>query len=109
MSIHLILADPVGAYTLTGGRVWSLVAALVALAGAVMGGLALSRAPRDRRGTVVALVTGPVGVVVGGLVVATAEGGPGTGSGIVGGVVALVLGLIATTLGTLAMARNRRP
>jgi len=40
-------------------------------------------------------------------VVATAEGGPGTGAGIVGGFVAVVVGLAATALGWLALARSR--
>jgi hypothetical protein len=39
---------------------------------------------------------------------AGAKGGPGTGNGIIGGAVALVLGLIATVLGGLALARSRR-
>jgi hypothetical protein len=56
----------------------------------------------------VALVAGLTGVVIGGLVVAAAEGGPGTGYGIIGGFAALVLGLIATVLGWLALARSRR-
>jgi len=40
--------------------------------------------------------------------VAAAEGGPGTGYGIVGGYVALVIGVIATVIGGLALARSRR-
>jgi len=60
------------------------------------------------KGAIVALVAGLTGVVIGGLVVAAAEGGPGTGYGIVGGFAALVLGLIATVLGWLALARSRR-
>ena len=55
-----------------------------------------------------ALVAGVAGVLVGALVVATADGGPGTGNGIVGGYAALALGLIAALLGGLAFARSRR-
>jgi hypothetical protein len=47
-------------------------------------------------------------MVNGGLNLAIATGGPGTGNGVVGGAVALVLGLIATVLGGLALARSRR-
>ena len=47
-------------------------------------------------------------MVVGGLVLAVADGGPGTGNGVVGGALALVLGLIAMVLGGLALARSRR-
>ena len=48
------------------------------------------------------------GAAIGGLVVAAAEGGPGTGYGIVGGFMALVVGLIGIALGGLALARSRR-
>ncbi|MEU4538845.1 DUF6223 family protein [Streptosporangium sp. NPDC023825] len=110
--------DPVGAYTMTAGRLWSLVAAVVGLAGVVAGGLALARSTgrigsgsgsgSGRRGAFVALAAGLAGAVVGGLVVAAAEGGPGTGYGIVGGVMALVVGLIGTALGGLVLVRSRR-
>ncbi|MEO6085116.1 MAG: DUF6223 family protein, partial [Umezawaea sp.] len=50
--------------------------------------------------------TGLAGAVIGLLVVAAAEGGPGTGYGIVGGYVALVVGLVAVLLGGLALARS---
>ena len=49
----------------------------------------------------------PIGLVVGGLVVATANGGLGTGNGLGGGVVAMILGLIGMVLGGLALARSR--
>jgi len=107
-------SEAVDAYTLTPGRLVGTVAALVALAGVVIGGLALARSAGrtgnddGRRGAIVALVAGLTGMVIGGLVVAAAEGGPGTGYGIVGGFAALVIGLIATVLGWLALARSRR-
>jgi hypothetical protein len=104
--------DPAGAYTMSAGRLWSLVAALLGLAGAVIGGLALARPAgriaAGRRGAIVALVAGLAGAVIGGLVVAAAEGGPGTGYGIVGGYLALAVGLIAMVLGGLALVRRRR-
>jgi hypothetical protein len=56
----------------------------------------------------VALIAGLVAVVNGGLNLAMATGGPGTGNGVVGGAAALVLGLIALTFGALAQARLRR-
>ena len=49
-----------------------------------------------------------VGVVLGGLIVATADGGLGTGNGLGGAVVAMVLGTIGIILGGLARARARR-
>ncbi|TWP53719.1 hypothetical protein FKR81_02890 [Lentzea tibetensis] len=104
----LVQPAGVGAYTLTAGRLWSLVAALLGLAGVVVGVLALARPASWRRRAVVALVAGLAGAVIGGLVVAAAEGGPGTGYGIVGGFVALVVGLISMGLGGLALVRSRR-
>ncbi|GII28174.1 DUF6223 family protein [Planotetraspora mira] len=112
---HVVVQpDPATAYTLTAGRLWSVVAALLGLAGVVIGGLALARSAgrigtgTGRRGGIVAPVAGLAGAVIGGLVVAAAEGGPGTGYGIVGGFVAVVVGLIAMVLGGLALARSRR-
>ncbi|WP_424532052.1 DUF6223 family protein [Sphaerisporangium viridialbum] len=110
----LVQPTAASAYTLTAGRLWSLVAVLLGLAGAVIGGLALARSAgrtgtgTGRRGAIVALVAGLAGALIGGLVVAAADGGPGTGYGIVGGFVALVVGLIAMVLGGLALAHSRR-
>ena len=42
------------------------------------------------------------------LVVATADGGLGTGNGLAGGIVAMMVGLIGMALGGLALARSRR-
>jgi hypothetical protein len=104
----------VDAYALTPGRLVGTVAALIALAGVIIAGLALAR-PTSRigtgsgkRGAVAALVAGPTGMIIGGAVVAAAKGGPGTGYGIVGGFAALAIGLIATSLGWLALTRSRR-
>ena len=36
-----------------------------------------------------------------------AKGGPGTGNGVVGGAVAVVLALVAMALGCLALAQSR--
>jgi hypothetical protein len=104
----------VSPYTMTPERIAASVAAVVALVGAVIGGLALARsagrigAGNGRRPAIVALVLGPIGLVIGGLVVATADGGLGTGNGLGGGVVAMVVGLIGVVLGGLALARSRR-
>ncbi|MGR6318971.1 DUF6223 family protein [Micromonospora soli] len=106
------LAQPATVYGWTPERIWGSAAALLALVGVVIGGLALAR-PAGRignrgRGAIVALVAGLIAVVNGGLVVVTADGGLGTGNGIAGGYLALVIGLIATVLGWLALARSRR-
>jgi hypothetical protein len=110
----LVQPDPAGAYSLTAGRLWTLVAVPLGLAGVVIGGLVLARSAgrtgtgTGRRGAIAALAAGLAGAAIGVLVVAAAEGGPATGSGIVGGFVALVVGLIAMVLGGLALARSRR-
>ena len=107
-------SSPVSAYTFTLERIAASSAALVALIGAVIGGLALARSTRrigsdnGRRGAIVALVLGPIGLIIGGLVVVTADGGLGTGNGLGGGVVAMMVGLIGMAFGGLALARSRR-
>jgi hypothetical protein len=47
-------------------------------------------------------------VVNGGLNLAIATGGPGTGNGVVGAAAAFVLGLVALVLGARALARSGR-
>ncbi|MEU4451763.1 DUF6223 family protein [Nocardioides sp. NPDC023903] len=117
MSLNDLLisaADPeVGAYTLTTGRLWATLAAFVGLAGAVAGAAALSRAVRGignhgRNGAVVALGCGTISVVVGVVNLLVADGGPGTGNGVVGGGMAVVLGLAGLVLGALTLTRSRR-
>ena len=100
-------------YALTAARFWATAAALLGLTGAVIGGRALARSARrighdGRQGAVVALVSGPIAVVGGALNLAVADGGPGTGNGVVGGALAVVAGLVATVLGGLALNRSRR-
>lgn len=90
---------------LTPERIISTVAALLTLAGVVSGILALTRP--TRRTTLIALSAGLSGLVVGILIVTTADGGPGTGNGVIAGWAAVVCGLIATALGTLTLIRSR--
>jgi len=99
-----LAAAPV--YGMTPERITASTAILVALIGAIIGGMALVRSVR--RGAVVALVLAPIGLIVGALVVATAKGGVGTGHGLAGGVVAIIVGLIGTALGGMALARSSR-
>jgi len=99
-------------YGLTLRRLWAATVAVLAVVGVVIGGLALARpASRfiacGRLGAIAALVAGLIAVVNGGLVLAIANGGPGSGNGVVGGAAALVLGLIDMVLGGLAMGRRR--
>ena len=118
--VHAVLvaahvSEPAGTtvYGLTPRRLWATTAAVLALVGVVIGGLALRRSS-GRTGTgngrvgVVALVAGLIAVANGGLNLAIAKGGPGSGNGVVGGAAGLVLGLLAMALGGLALARSRR-
>lgn len=104
----------VGVTYMSAGRLGATVAAVVALTGVVVGGLALAR-PAGRfgtgsgpRGAIVALAAGLSGMALGGLVVATSDGGIGTGNGLGGAIVALLVGLVAMVLGGLALARSSR-
>lgn len=118
----LVLATPAAAavsaqsaevdsYTLTADRLWATAVALLTLAGVVIGGAALRRATRrvgdgGAKGAVVALVAGLIGVIGGVLNLAAADGGPGTGNGVVAGGAAVVLGLVSVCLGWMARSRN---
>ena len=95
----------------TPRRLWATTVAVLGLVGVVIGGLAGVRSVRrignrGRRGAIVALVAGLIAVVNGGLNLAIASGGPGSGNGVVGGAAALVLGMIAMGLGGLVLARS---
>ncbi|MGI5171358.1 DUF6223 family protein [Spirillospora sp. CA-253888] len=107
-SVQPIAAD---AYAMSAGRLGAIVAALVGLTGAVIGGLALGR-PAGRlgsgRGGAAAVAAGLVAVVLGGVVAASADGGLGTGNGLGGAYVAMLVGLVGLVLGGLALVRSRR-
>ncbi|WP_307799925.1 DUF6223 family protein [Micromonospora antibiotica] len=102
----------VGVTTMSAGRLGATLAALLGLAGLVVGALALGRPTArlggGRRGAVLALAAGVAGMALGGLVVTTSDSGIGTGNGRGGGYLALVLGLLAVGLGVLALTRSRR-
>lgn len=112
-TLHPIAADVLA---VSGGRLGATGAAVIALAGTVVGGIALARAGAPARaGTAgsridpptTALALGAAGTVLGALFVATADGGLGTGNGLGGALVAVALGLVAVALGGLARARRR--
>ena len=110
------VSEPAAAavYGPTLRRLWATAVAALALVGVFIGGLALRRTAgrigtSRRMGSLMALVVGLIAVINGGLNLAIAEGGPGTGNGVVVGAAALVLGLIAMFLGGLGLARFARP
>jgi uncharacterized protein DUF6223 len=114
MSVHHLLAAA-DVPLFSTGRLGAIVAAVLGLAGVLVGGLALRR-PASRLGTGsgrlgagVALLAGLVGMALGGLVAATADGGVGTGNGLGGAFVALALGLIAAVLGGWGLTRAGHP
>ncbi len=97
----------VSTYTMSARRVASFAGGIIGVAGIIVGGLALARSRRvGRRAPVLALAAGLIAVVIGGLVVATADGGLGTGNGLGGGIVAMVAGLVAVILGGVAVRRR---
>jgi hypothetical protein len=125
MSVLLVLAAPmadyvcnsaaecanqgVGNFVGTPARIWASIAAFVALVSVVGGWRALrsARAGRSSRtGATVALVAGLTGVVNGVVNLAVADGGLGTGNGVAGGAIALVLGLVGAVLGGVAALRR---
>ncbi|NML52732.1 hypothetical protein HHL19_17025 [Streptomyces sp. R302] len=93
--------------TFSVGRLAASAGAVIGLIGLVAAWRALTR-PTARRGARLALAAGPVAVVLGAVVAATADGGLGTGNGLGGAYVALLVGLAATALGVRAHARARR-
>lgn len=92
---------------LTTRRLWATTSGLLALISVVTGGLALARST-NRFGIIVALAAGLLAVINGALVLTVANGGPGSGNGVVGGAGALVLGLIGMIMGGLALTRSHR-
>ncbi|MFF5228054.1 DUF6223 family protein [Dactylosporangium sp. NPDC000521] len=116
----LASVDPMAATVamMSAGRGTAILAGVIALLGIAIGAAALNRS-RNRsanpvdpgnllRWTFAAPVLGVSAVILGAVVVATADGGVGTGNGLAGGVVAVVLGLTAIVLGALALRRTRR-
>ena len=92
---------------LTSGRIGPTLIAVLALVGAVLGVLALTRRA-GRAGALWAVALGVVGTALGVVFAVTADGGLGTGNGLGGAIVATVLGAVAVVLGGLALARSRR-
>jgi hypothetical protein len=107
------VAEPDGTTVqgLTARRLWASIVALLALAGAIIGGRAVSRpSSSDIRshGAKLSVGLGLIGLVNGALNLALATGGPGTGNGVVGAAAAVVLGLVAVATGGIALSRTRR-
>jgi hypothetical protein len=104
-SAHVVAANVVA---MSVGRLGATAAATAGLIGILLGGRALARsAGRNPSAPPTGMVLGLIAVALGGAVTATSNGGPGTGNGQGGAVIAIVAGLIAVALGFLARARGR--
>lgn len=92
------------------GRFLPTAAAALGILGIVLGVTALrSRAFNRRRARgIVASLLGLVSLLMGGLHAAYSAGSFGTGNGLAGALVAIVVGLAGISLGTLALARSPR-
>jgi Family of unknown function (DUF6223) len=119
--VHLVLmvanvskSAPSTVYGLTSKRQFALVALGMAVISVVFGWRAFRKSAsrnstlNSKIGPVVAIVTGLMAVIGGGLNLATANGGPGSGNGVLGSAQALVLGLTGMFLGGLTLVRFRR-
>ena len=101
-------------YGLTLQRLWATLVTGLAIFGVVIGGAALYHSIRriqpgkERNVAVFALLAGLVAAVIGVLLLAVANGGPGSGNGVVGAAMAVVLGLFAMGEGGLVLVRARR-
>jgi len=113
--------DPLlASITLMGsGRVGPTLAAMIGLIGTVIAGRALTRTnhrtdsdsevgANREHSAATALALGAVSLVLGGMFLAAADGGPGTGNGVVGSCAALLLGPIAIVLGWRARAHRNK-
>lgn len=110
--VHLVLvathrAAPAATTVMgvTYQRVWASIAALLALMSVISGMVAVTR--RRPRLAIAAVIAGLIGAINGGLVLAVADGGPGSGNGVIGAAAAFVLGIAAMALGGIAVVRAR--
>lgn len=113
IATHLSQPSATTVQGLTTRRLWATTSGLLALISVATGGLALARSTNrfgtaGRLGVVVALAAGLLAVINGALVLTVANGGPGSGNGVVGGAGALVLGVIGMIMGALAFNRSHR-
>ncbi|MFB8754955.1 DUF6223 family protein [Streptomyces sp. NPDC059852] len=112
MSASAVLIAAAEGGIIGDGRTGANLALGTGALGLAIGWLVAGRVARRRAGTSsartggwAAVAVGTVGTVLAVLHLATASGGPGTGNGIVGAVVAVPLGLGAVFLGRRALTR----
>jgi len=119
--VHLVLmaanvskSAPSTVYGLTSKRQFALVALGLGLLSVIFGWRTFRKSARHtsilsgKSWPIVAIVTGLMAVIGSVLNLATANGGPGSGNGVLGSAQALVLGLTGTLLGGMSIVRFRR-
>lgn len=89
-----------------GGRFGPTVAALVGLAVVAIGWRTLRRRDRYSSRPTTVIGAGAATTIAGLVFLLLADGGPGTGNGVVGSGAAVMLGVVATLLGTIARKRS---
>lgn len=109
MNIQSLLQVDILLLVVTIGRLKSIVTGLMALTSVIIGRQALSRATKRtasaRPRAIAALVIAGISIVLSVLHLTLTTGGFGTGSGKLGAIVSLVLGLTGMVLSGLALTR----
>ena len=112
VAAHLSQSAPTTVQGLTSRRMWAGATLILSFLGVVVGGLAVARSSTrsafPRAGAIFAALAGIIAAFNGGMVLAVADGGPGSGNGVVGGAAALVMGVVAVVLGAWAFYRMSR-
>lgn len=103
-----LLAQPLVAVSVPGGRIGPTIAALVGLAAVVVGWRTFRRHDRFSARPTTVVGIGVATVVAGVTFLGLADDGPGSGNGVIGSGAAVALGLLAIVLGALAQVRRDR-
>jgi hypothetical protein len=111
MNTHNLLLIGLLLQIITIGRLTSIITGLIGVTSVIIGRQALIRSSRpvnSRPKAIFALVMGLFSVLAGALHIVLSNGGFGTGSGKLGAIVALVIGMIGACFGWLALSRSKR-
>lgn len=111
MNTHNLLLIGLLLQIITIGRLTSIITDLIGVTSVIIGRQALIRSSRpvnSRPKATLALVLGLFSVLVSALHLILSNGGFGTGSGKLGAIVALVIGLTGACFGWLALSRSKR-
>ena len=111
MNTHNLLLIGLLLQIITIGRLTSIVTGLIGLTSIIIGRQALIRSSRpvnSRPKAILALAMGLFSVVAGALHLILSNGSFGTGSGKLGAIVAMVIGLTGSCFGWLALNRSKR-